>query len=142
MKHNCPMCGEQWDEDVCGSCGWHEGKQTRYSGPRRRARATGVKRQIEELADAESGVPPSICRELMDCAVSNGRISYHWLLRLYKRGVKDGREASEGVLAMTVDRLGGMVEGRPTERVNFLQRIDELREIERRAALPAAEEPR
>lgn len=32
----------------------------------------------------------------------------------------------DGVLAMTVYRLGGMVEGRPTERVNFLQRIDEL----------------
>jgi hypothetical protein len=26
------MCGEQWDEDVCASCGWFEGKQTRYSG--------------------------------------------------------------------------------------------------------------
>lgn len=32
MKHNCPMCGEQWNEDVCGTCGWHEGKQIRYSG--------------------------------------------------------------------------------------------------------------
>jgi hypothetical protein len=38
---------------------------------------------------------------------------------------------SEGaVLAMTVDRLGGMVEGRATIRLNFLQRIDELRNIE------------
>lgn len=32
MKHHCPMCGEQWNEDVCGSCGWFEGKQARYSG--------------------------------------------------------------------------------------------------------------
>lgn len=24
MKHHCPMCGEQWNEDVCGSCGWKE----------------------------------------------------------------------------------------------------------------------
>lgn len=38
---------------------------------------------------------------------------------------------SEGVLFMTVARLGGLVEGRPTERLNFLQRIDELRDIER-----------
>ena len=40
---------------------------------------------------------------------------------------------SEGaVLAMAVARLGGMVEGRPILRLNFLQRIDELRDIERR----------
>ena len=32
MKHHCPMCGEQWNEDVCASCGWFEGKQPRYSG--------------------------------------------------------------------------------------------------------------
>jgi hypothetical protein len=32
MKHHCPMCGEQWNEDKCGSCGWYEGKQPRYSG--------------------------------------------------------------------------------------------------------------
>lgn len=24
MKHHCPMCGEQWDEDVCATCGWKE----------------------------------------------------------------------------------------------------------------------
>lgn len=34
------------------------------------------------------------------------------------------------VLAMTVGRLGGMVEGAPTQRINFLQRIDELRRCE------------
>ncbi len=37
----------------------------------------------------------------------------------------------EGILAMVVRRLGGTVEGKPTERGNFLQRIDELRRIER-----------
>jgi len=26
MKHYCPMCGEQWNEDVCAVCGWHESK--------------------------------------------------------------------------------------------------------------------
>lgn len=24
MKHHCPMCGEQWNDDVCASCGWKE----------------------------------------------------------------------------------------------------------------------
>jgi len=39
--------------------------------------------------------------------------------------------ASEGaVLAMTVARVGGLVEGKPTLRLNFLQRIDELVGIE------------
>jgi len=38
-----------------------------------------------------------------------------------------GRDAT---LAMTVARLGGEVEGAPTHRVNFLQRIDALRAIE------------
>ena len=32
----------------------------------------------------------------------------------------------EAQLDMTVARLGGMVEGNPTARLNFLQRIDEL----------------
>ena len=42
------------------------------------------------------------------------------------------RVRSEGsVLAMAVARLGGIVEGNPTGRVNFMQRIDALREIER-----------
>lgn len=36
----------------------------------------------------------------------------------------------ESTLHMAVARLGGTVEGHPTARLNFLQRIDELREIE------------
>ena len=40
-------------------------------------------------------------------------------------------QCSEGVLAMTVHRLGGRVEHGPTGRHNFLQRVDALREIER-----------
>lgn len=31
MKHHCPMCGEQWNEDKCYSCGWSENKQPRYT---------------------------------------------------------------------------------------------------------------
>jgi hypothetical protein len=42
-----------------------------------------------------------------------------------------GREAQ---LHMTVARLGGTVEGYPTAMLNFLQRVDELRQIEARCA--------
>lgn len=38
-----------------------------------------------------------------------------------------------GILSMTVARLEGTVEGYPTHTGNFLQRIDELRKIERKA---------
>ena len=43
-------------------------------------------------------------------------------------------QGDDAVLSMTVSRLGGLVEGRPTARLNFLQRVDELREIERKYA--------
>lgn len=39
-------------------------------------------------------------------------------------------EMERAVLSMTVSRLGGIVEGNPTGRHNFLQRIDELVENE------------
>jgi hypothetical protein len=42
MKHYCPMCGEQWNDDECQSCGWREGKQARHSAAprvRRKRRA-------------------------------------------------------------------------------------------------------
>lgn len=37
-----------------------------------------------------------------------------------------------GTLMMAVDRLGGIVEGAQTHQGNFLQRVDELRAIERK----------
>src|SRR5205809_4202268 len=40
-------------------------------------------------------------------------------------------EYYELMLHMIVSRLGGTVEGRPTERGNFLQRIDHLVQIEK-----------
>lgn len=40
----------------------------------------------------------------------------------------------DAVLAMTVARLGGEVEGQPTHRGNFLQRIDQLVALEQQAA--------
>lgn len=39
-------------------------------------------------------------------------------------------ELSESTINMAIARLGGMVDGQPTSRRNFLQRIDELRWIE------------
>jgi hypothetical protein len=52
-------------------------------------------------------------------------------LRIERDAARLAHQCSEGVLSMTVARLGGIVEGNPTGRHNFLQRIDELREIER-----------
>ncbi len=52
----------------------------------------------------------------------------------HAEGVRRALEAENAelnaVLHMTVSRLGGNVEGRPTIRLNFLQRIDELVEME------------
>ena len=39
-------------------------------------------------------------------------------------------EELDGVLSMAVLRLGGKVEGRKTHRGNFLQRIDQLKQLE------------
>lgn len=44
--------------------------------------------------------------------------------------LRDELKHQDSVLAMTVARLGGTVEGRLTHRGNFLQRIDALRKIE------------
>lgn len=45
---------------------------------------------------------------------------------------KLAHEGSEAVIHMAIARLGGLVEGRPTHRGNFLQRIDELVAMESR----------
>lgn len=50
------------------------------------------------------------------------------------RAIAEDLEKELTVRAMTVGRLGGTVEGRPTHSGNFLQRIDELRKIEEREA--------
>jgi hypothetical protein len=46
--------------------------------------------------------------------------------------LKQERDKIDSTLSMAVARLGGIVEGRPTSRANFLQRIDGLVEVERR----------
>lgn len=47
-------------------------------------------------------------------------------LRLRVAEYKLAHEGSEAVIHMAIARMGGLVEGRPTHRGNFLQRIDEL----------------
>ncbi len=51
-------------------------------------------------------------------------------LRSQITALKAELEKARATLSMTVGRLGGEVEGCPTQRINFLQRIDALREIE------------
>lgn len=40
-------------------------------------------------------------------------------------------QVRDAQISMTVDRLGGLVEGQPTQEINFLQRVDELVAIEK-----------
>ena len=51
------------------------------------------------------------------------------LIALAKRLETDNM-VMHGSIRMAVDRLGGMVEGKPTHEGNFLQRVDELVAIE------------
>lgn len=60
MKHHCPMCGEQWDEDVCASCGWFEGKQPRYSEWPNLLRRAYVYRESEGDLPMEKKVPKEL----------------------------------------------------------------------------------
>src|SRR5687767_5033819 len=70
-------------------------------------------------------IPRELFAAMVDCAQTR-QIDLHWLCELYRAGRRDGKAASEGVLTAAVARLGGIVEGNPTGRHNFLQRIDEL----------------
>ena len=74
--------------------------------------------QRAEKAEAELEIATQALHEQMD---------------LYTKDVDALRAklaVANGVLSMAVQRLGGLVEGKPTARINFLQRIDALREIE------------
>jgi hypothetical protein len=48
--------------------------------------------------------------------------------------LRAGFEVQTATILMAADRLGGLVEGKPTHSGNFLQRIDELVETEKGAA--------
>lgn len=77
---------------------------------RTEAAATAYRQQIE--------------REVLNTATDGRFAKYEQQAR------EQVSEAAESVIAMAIARLGGTVEGSPTARHNFLQRIDELREIE------------
>jgi hypothetical protein len=72
-----------------------------------------------------AGIPRALFDTMVDCAQAR-QVDLKWLCGLYRQGQAAGKAASEGVLTMAVARLGGIVEGNPTGRHNFLQRIDEL----------------
>lgn len=61
-------------------------------------------------------------------SLDEARLNYHQ----HVRSLEETIAARDGTLYMAVARLGGLVDGRPTERVNFLQRIDALRRTEER----------
>lgn len=52
--------------------------------------------------------------------------------RALREKVEKELEGERGVIAMVICRIDGEVEGRPTDRINFLQRIDQLVENENR----------
>lgn len=56
-----------------------------------------------------------------------------WELEETVSGLESQLNSERAVRHMAVSRLGGAVEGRPTQWGNFLQRIDELVAIERKA---------
>lgn len=68
--------------------------------------------------------------------------AYVALLEERVREIEVERDAKESTISMAVARLGGTVEGHPTHRINFLQRIDALRRIEKRIVELEAEPAR
>jgi hypothetical protein len=56
-------------------------------------------------------IPEDVRRELMAAATSNGRISFHWLCDLYRRGKGDARRqmVENGVVAMAESDYTGAV---------------------------------
>lgn len=86
-------------------------------------------RYIRENRLADTG-PVLLVRDLYDGAEA---------LATQVRELEEAVAARDGVLRMAVARLGGEVDGHPTHRINFLQRIDALRAIEDRAAMEADE---
>jgi TolA-binding protein len=81
-------------------------------------------RLLDNLRDAEARATAA-----EQDALERQSIARELLTKL--KAAEQERDGERGVLAMTVARLGGMVEGHPTHRINFLQRIDALRDIER-----------
>lgn len=55
-----------------------------------------------------------------------------WLSEREARELRVSRDSLESTISAVVQTIGGTVEGRPTSRINFLQRLRELRAIEAR----------
>lgn len=45
---------------------------------------------FDDRRDLDDDLPESVRRELVQAAVANGRVSYHWLGAIYRRGRTDG----------------------------------------------------
>lgn len=58
MKRHCPMCGEQWNEDVCAACGWYEGKPARYSTKTKHPKALDLFDAVCRLDDLADWLDP------------------------------------------------------------------------------------
>jgi len=83
----------------------------------------------EELADIQNSERIILAE---DCPTDEVHCGCVATLRGEVEGLRVKVDSEGAVLAMAVDRLGGIVEGHATARLNFLQRIDELRDIEHR----------
>ena len=81
----------------------------------------------QEVAEVTSRVAE--LEKERDAAIENAKLYNADMMK-----VRGQRDAAESVLSMAVARLGGEVEEAPTQRINFLQRIDALREAEARVA--------
>lgn len=87
-----------------------------------------VTEELEAYRQAEREKGPEGEERVSRVRQSFERLTY---LRKQNERLTLKSQGDDAVLAMTVDRLGGEVEGRPTIRLNFLQRIDQLVEVEK-----------
>lgn len=83
----------------------------------------GQDRQLRELQEIESDVLAAVVDAAKIMRSDENEIA---TLRLRVAEYRLAHEGSEAVIHMAIARMGGLVEGRPTHRGNFLQRIDEL----------------
>ena len=104
---NCELCGEPMPS------GEEMFKFHGYSGPCPKpplpdpALATGAENYhtvFNDRRDLDDDLPDDVRRELMQAAVANGSISYHWLSAVYRRGLRDGGAATARAAALVVEK--------------------------------------
>ena len=59
---------------------------------------------FNDRRDLDDDLPDDVRRELMQAAVANGRVSYHWLCAIYRRGLRDGGAATARAAALVVEK--------------------------------------